>query len=152
MKMNENELIPENSEAETEENEKKTETPEAIQTEEASEENENTNAHDGEATEEENILKINAESFAKTLANPMFAVFARGRSGGIEEAVRDFEKMLEAGRGYVSEEDLMKMTPGAYSALGGTPLSARQREIARKAGMSYREYYEIISTIPTKTK
>ncbi len=147
--MNENEIIPEIAENKTEENEEKTEMPEAVQNEEASEENENTTA----ATEENADFKeISADSFAKTLANPMFAVFARGRSGSIEEAVRDFEKMLETGRGSVSEEELMKMTPGAYSALGGTPLSERQREIARKAGMSYREYYEIISTIPTKIK
>ncbi|MBQ9745732.1 MAG: hypothetical protein IJW21_02795 [Clostridia bacterium] len=110
-----------------------------------------------EAPREENAqaleADITAESFAKTLANPMFAVFARGRSGGIEEAVRDFEKMMAAGRGAVSEEDLMKMTPdSAFLAPGGSALSERQRKIARDAGMSYREYYEIIRAIPTKTK
>ena len=82
----------------------------------------------------------------------MFAVFARGRSGSIEEAVRDFENMLAAGRNSLSEEELMKMTPGACSAASGAVLSERQRKIARDAGMSYREYYEIIRSIPTKTK
>ena len=95
--------------------------------------------------------EISAESFAKTLANPMFAVFARGRSGSIEDAVHDFEKMLAAGRESLSEEMLMKMTPGAVEyACGGAVLSERQRRIARDAGMSYREYYEMIRSIPTK--
>jgi hypothetical protein len=96
--------------------------------------------------------EISAEAFAKTLANPMFALFARGRSGGIEEAVRDFEKMLMAGRSTLTEEEIMKMTPGACGSYLGNALSERQRKIARDAGMSYREYYEIIRTIPTKTK
>lgn len=111
---------------------------------------ENANEERADAAEEN--AEISAESFAKTLANPMFAVFARGRSGGIEEAVRDFEKMLSAGRGGISEEMLLKMTPGAFECAGGVALSERQRKIARQAGMSYREYYEIIRSIPTKTK
>jgi beta-lactamase superfamily II metal-dependent hydrolase len=96
--------------------------------------------------------EISAEAFAKTLANPMFALFARGRSGGIEEGVRDFEKMLMDGRSTLTEEEIMKMTPGACGSYLGNALSERQRKIARDAGMSYREYYEIIRTIPTKTK
>ena len=111
---------------------------------------ENANEERADAAEEN--AEISAESFAKTLANPMFAVFARGRSGGIEEAVRDFEKMLSAGREGISEEMLLKMTPGAFECAGGVALSERQRKIARQAGMSYREYYEIIRTIPSKTK
>lgn len=114
---------------------------------------ENANEESDRAAEEPTEDKeISAESFAKTLANPMFAVFARGRSGGIEEAVRDFEKMLSAGREGLSEEMLLKMTPGAFECAGGVALSERQRKIARQAGMSYREYYEIIRSIPTKTK
>ena len=112
---------------------------------------ENT-AGEESAEAEENQTEISDERFAKTLANPMFAVFARGRSGSIEEAVRAFEAMLLAGRGSLSEEMLMKMTPGACGALGGAALSEHQRRIAREAGMSYREYYEIIRSIPTKTK
>ncbi|MBQ8448051.1 MAG: hypothetical protein IJX27_03855 [Clostridia bacterium] len=111
---------------------------------------ENVNEERADAAEEN--AEISAESFAKTLANPMFAVFARGRSGGIEEAVRDFEKMLSAGKEGISEEMLLKMTPGAFECAGDVALSERQRKIARQAGMSYREYYEIIRSIPTKTK
>jgi len=145
--MEENEVIAEKDEeaaaeaAETEEvsaAEAEAAEKEEIYTEEGAEANENA--------------EISAENFAKTLANPMFAVFARGRSGSIEEAILDFEKMIAAGRSTLSEEELMKMTPGAYSAASGTVLSERQRRIARDAGMSYREYYEIIRSIPTKTK
>ena len=128
------------------------ETEVTAETEAQAEEGEETAAQAEEAAEGEGAEESapSAESFAKTLANPMFAVFARGRSGGIEEAVRDFEKMLSAGRGALSEEELMKMTPGAGFAAGSVALSERQRKIARDAGMSYREYYEIIRSIPTK--
>lgn len=106
----------------------------------------------GEAAEEDGGEEISADAFAKTLANPMFALFARGRSASIEEAVRDFEKMISAGRSTLTEDELMKMTPGAVGFAGGNALTERQRRIAREAGMSYREYYEVIRTIPTKTK
>ena len=156
--MEENEISLENianeaenaeSTAESAENTQSTEAEESGGTEaEEPEADDNTEA-DAESAEAE---AISAEVFAKTLANPMFAVFARGRSGSIEEAILDFEKMIAAGRSTLSEEELMKMTPGAYSAASGTVLSERQRRIARDAGMSYREYYEIIRSIPTKTK
>ena len=96
---------------------------------------------------------LSAEEFARTLANPMFAFFARGRAESAEILAQEFEKMLAAGKSTLSEEALMKMTPSAgFSAVGGVALSERQRKIARDAGMSYREYYEIIRTIPTRTK
>ena len=143
-----------------EENENTAEEASATEKEEACEsgaetavEKESESGEDSmEEAEESEETEISAEGFAKALANPMFAVFARGRSGSVESAVRDFEKMLAAGRSTLSEEELMKMTPGAYSSASGTALSERQRKIARDAGMSYREYYEIICSIPTKTK
>ncbi len=96
---------------------------------------------------------LSAEDFARVLANPMFVFFARGRGESAEKLAREFEKMLMAGRSAVSEDDMMKMTPSAgFAAAGGVALSERQRKIAREAGMSYREYYEIISAIPAKTK
>ncbi len=96
--------------------------------------------------------EISAENFAKTLQNPMFAAFARGRSGDINSVVRDFAAMIEAGKSLLSEEARMKLTPGAGFCGGeGVALSERQRKIAREAGMSYREYYELIRTLPEKT-
>jgi hypothetical protein len=117
----------------------------AAQTEEA--------AHDEAVHAYGDGERMDSETFARTLANPMFAVFARGRSGSVEDAVREFEKMIAAGRNVLSEEDIMKMTPGTgFCTAGGVALSERQRKIARDAGMSYREYYEIIRAIPVKTK
>ena len=106
------------------------------------------NEPEGEAAQ-----AISAEDFARVLANPMFAFFARGRAESAEILAQEFENMLAAGKSTLSEEALMKMTPSAgFSAVGGVALSERQRKIARDAGMSYREYYEIIRTIPTRTK
>ena len=149
--MEENEILSENEEAASAE----VNAPDTAENEnDAPEEAAQAETAEGEesAEAEETKTEISDERFAKTLANPMFAVFARGRSGSIEEAVRAFEEMLFAGRGSLSEEMLMKMTPGACGALGGAALSEHQRRIAREAGMSYREYYEIIRSIPTKTK
>ncbi len=106
-----------------------------------------------EAPEAAEEPALSAEDFARVLTNPMFAIFARGRGESAERLAREFEKMLAAGRNAVSEEDMMKMTPAkGFSAAGGVVLSERQRKIARDAGMSYREYYEIIRAIPAKTK
>ncbi len=101
-------------------------------------------------TEENGESEYSADDFAKILQNPMFAVFARGRSGEMKDIMRDFGAMLEAGNGMLSQDARMRFTPGAGSCNGGIALSERQKRIARSAGMSYREYYDIISTLPTK--
>lgn len=89
---------------------------------------------------------------AELLANPMFIHFARGRSGGIDLICREFEAMLAAGglRGTarMSAPVAAKIVPAAASASPEVALSERQRGIARAAGMSYREYYELVSEIP----
>ncbi len=127
------------------------ETPEGP--EEAPEVPENAEATAEEAADTREEAPLSAEDFARVLANPMFVFFARGRGESAEKLAREFEKMLMAGRSAVSEDDMMKMTPSAgFAAAGGVALSERQRKIARDAGMSYREYYEIISAIPAKTK
>ena len=151
--MEENEIMEEAAIAAAENSEGDVAAEEATVAEEATAAEPQEEENGAEESREEACEEINAESFAKTLANPMFAVFARGRSGSVDEIVRDFEKMLLAGKDGISEEMLMKMTPGAFErAGGGAALSERQRRIARDAGMSYREYYEIIRTIPSKTK
>ncbi len=148
-----------------EENEKiTTETEEAVSAEaaerptaeeaaEGDESAEQAPEESAEEAQEEAETALSAEDFARVLGNPMFAFFARGRGESAERLALEFEKMLAAGRQGVSEEELMKMTPSkGFSAAGGVALSERQRKIARDAGMSYREYYEIIRAIPTKTK
>lgn len=101
-------------------------------------------------SEEEKTSEYSAEDFAKILQNPMFAVFARGRKGEINDIMRDFSAMMEAGSGLLSQDARMRFTPGAGSCSGGIALSERQKRIARSAGMSYREYYDLISTLPAK--
>ena len=152
--MEENEILLENAEEKTEPAAQERDAQENAECAEepAEETGEEAPEEAGEAAEEDGGEEISADTFAKTLANPMFALFARGRSGSIEEAVRDFEKMISAGRSTLTEDELMKMTPGAVGFAGGNALTERQRRIAREAGMSYREYYEVIRTIPTKTK
>lgn len=92
---------------------------------------------------------------AALLASPMFAHFARGKKQGFDELCRDFEAMLAAG-GFtgarISAETRAKMTPPCDSTAVSpeAALSERQREIARAAGMPYREYYELIRGIPHK--
>lgn len=152
--MEENEILLESAEEKTEPAAQERDAQENAECAEepAEETGEEAPEEAGEAAEEDGGEEISADAFAKTLANPMFALFARGRSGSIEEAVRDFEKMISAGRSTLTEDELMKMTPGAVGFAGGNALTERQRRIAREAGMSYREYYEVIRTIPTKTK
>lgn len=123
---------------------------------EASEE---TSAEALRETSEETDSNVTAEEtlsddeFSRILQNPMFAYFARGRLGNIEDTARDFEKMLRAGKNSVSEEDRIRMTPySGYGAVCDIALSDRQRKIAREAGMAYREYYELIRTLPLKSK
>ena len=86
---------------------------------------------------------------AELLANPMFIHFARGRSGSLEELCRDFNRMLSAGGSLrMPASDAARMAPAGTSAAPDVALSERQRALARAAGMSYREYYELASTIP----
>lgn len=83
--------------------------------------------------------EIGEEDAKKLTAHPMFVHFARGRRGTFDEICRDFQAMLSA------EEISAKMTPTAAQASYDVALSERQRAIARAAGMTYREYYNILN-------
>lgn len=142
-----------NEEALPEDGEEEKEAPAAESAEQEAQESAPTPEETGGAEEplQSEAGEISAEDFAKTLQNPMFAAFARGRRGDISDIVRDFAAMLDAGKGLLSEEARMKLTPGAgYCGGAGVALSERQRKIAREAGMSYREYYELIRALPEK--
>ena len=116
-------------------------------------ENKNDENAEENASETENASEIDSQVFAATLSNPMFAVFARGRNTDIDTAVRDFLFMLKEGRDLIREEVIMRMTPHAgFAGADGIALTERQRKIARDAGMSYREYYDIIRALPEKNK
>ena len=96
--------------------------------------------------------RIDSEKLMRFAANPMFAHFARGRRDGVAKICRDFEAMLAAG-GYSDCGDVgmtAKMTPSVGAATPDMALSDRQRELARAAGMSYREYYELVRVLPDR--
>lgn len=101
----------------------------------------------------EEDFSISDEDFSRALKNPMFPMFSRGRNESVEQSVRNFCKMIAAGKNSVSEEDRIRMTPySGYGVVSDIALSERQKKIAREAGMSYREYYEIIKSLPKKSK
>ena len=52
----------------------------------------------------------------------------------------------------LSESVLARVTPGGGNYGAGVVLTERQRVLARSAGMSYREYYDLISGIPEHTR
>ena len=101
----------------------------------------------------EEDFSISDEEFSRALKNPMFPMFSRGRNESVEQSVRNFCKMIAEGKNSVSEEDRIRMTPySGYGVVSDIALSERQKKIAREAGMSYREYYEIIKSLPQKSK
>ena len=101
----------------------------------------------------EEDFHISDEEFSRALKNPMFPMFSRGRNESVEQSVVNFCKMIAAGKNSVSEEDRIRMTPySGYGVVSDIALSERQKKIAREAGMSYREYYEIIKSLPKKSK
>lgn len=110
----------------------------------------------GEATDEsgrfgepsENTAPLTEEETRAVVTNPMFALFARGKSQPFDEICRDFIKMTAGARNAGSRR---MVTPAGSSAVNrDVALSDRQRKLAREYGMSYREYYELINGIPTK--
>ena len=104
-------------------------------------------------SDDEEDFRISDEEFSRALKNPMFPMFSRGRNESVEQSVRNFCKMIAAGKNSVSEEDRIRMTPySGYGVVSDISLSERQKKIAREAGMSYREYYEIIKSLPQKSK
>ena len=52
----------------------------------------------------------------------------------------------------LSESVLARVTPGGGNYGAGVVLTERQRVLARSAGMSYRDYYDLISGIPEHTR
>ena len=128
------------------ENEKITEiSTEAVETEAA--------ASEEKSEETENAAVCTASDDSDALSHPMFAHFAKGKRGNIEDICRDFKEML-ATAGVTPQTDVAaKMTPSVSgTASPDVALTERQRMIARAAGMSYREYYALVSDVPVKRK
>ena len=127
------------------ENEKITEiSTETVETEAAASE---------EKSKETEKAVCTASDDSDALLHPMFAHFAKGKRGNIEDICRDFKEML-ATAGVTPQTDVAaKMTPSVSgTASPDVALTERQRMIARAAGMSYREYYALVCDVPAKRK
>lgn len=114
--------------------------------------------YDGEKATDENVgssepsvgmAPLSEEEMRAVVTNPMFALFARGKSQTFDEICRDFMKMTAGTRNAGSRR---MVTPSGSSAVNrDVALSDKQRKLAREYGMSYREYYELINGIPSKS-
>ena len=103
------------------------------------------------------FAEISDADMRRIIADPMFICFARGKTQDITSLCRDFCFMLSQGenigeKSNLSSSVLMRVTPGGGAYGGGVVLTERQRALARSAGMSYREYYDLISGIPEHTR
>ncbi|MBE6680881.1 MAG: hypothetical protein E7600_01170 [Ruminococcaceae bacterium] len=94
----------------------------------------------------------------KLLEGNLFETFARGRSGSAEEIFDDYYTFVSmANPEFKKAQD---NTDGTFSstafssqsgvAESGSNLTRQQMDIAKSAGMSYREYQNLLESIPTK--
>lgn len=101
--------------------------------------------------------EISDADMRRIISDPMFICFAKGKTQDIASLCRDFCTMLAQGenameKSNLSESVLARVTPGGGNYGAGVVLTERQRALARSAGMSYREYYDLISGIPEHTR
>lgn len=91
----------------------------------------------------------------KLLSGNEFLYFAKGRSGRMDEVFDDYYNFLNC-RGGAEERELPgELYSTAFSSYSGadtvrTSLTKQQMEIAKGAGMSYREYSELLESIPKR--
>ncbi len=92
----------------------------------------------------------------KLLSGDLFERFAKGKSGSVKEILCDFFSFADAfSEKNETEENSAHSNIGstAFSSESGAPtdfsgLTPRQMEIAKGAGMSYREYAHLLESIP----
>ena len=100
------------------------------------------------------------EKLTDILSDPAFRAFSRGRYGDILSLYEEYRGFLlqlsespEAKRYRAAQRELAStgFSGGASCATDyGSLLSDNQKRIAKAAGMSYRQYSELLSQIPTK--
>ncbi|MBQ9510221.1 MAG: hypothetical protein IJR55_00745 [Clostridia bacterium] len=102
------------------------------------------------------LAEISNSDMRRIMADPMFICFAKGKNSDIETLCRDFCQMIACGENARAKSNLdssvlMRVTPYAEGTIrSGVILTERQRMLAREAGMTYREYYELINDIPER--
>lgn len=108
--------------------------------------------------------KHGKEGVEKLMQAELFESFAKGRSGSIGDIFSDFCSFMDAlGTGNAAADKTeaqgdridSDFSSTAFSAHSASTVSAKdsltkqQMEIARSAGMSYREYAELLGSIPS---
>lgn len=92
----------------------------------------------------------------KLLSGDLFERFAKGRSGSVEEIFDDYYSFVTAANPDVqtsSEDSESGFSSTAFSSQSGavnygSNLTKQQMDIAKSAGMSYREYQNLLESIP----
>lgn len=96
----------------------------------------------------------------KLFSGDLFERFAKGRSGNLREIVDDFFSFVSSfGAGNAETENsdsYASFASTAFSSNAGTMatganLTKQQMEIAKSAGMSYREYANLLESVPKRT-
>lgn len=107
-----------------------------------------------EVPKEEGTAVIPSESMSEELqalsSHPLYERFAKGKSGSETQILTDFREMLALMDEKKENRDAAigaMMTPPARSAVPDVALSERQKTIARAAGMTYQEYYELYGAV-----
>lgn len=117
------------------------------------EENELLTAQTAGAKEDETLEILPEEEHGESeglSSHPLFERFAKDKSGSREEILSDFREMLTLLDDEKQKKDAAigaMMTPPARCAIPDVALSERQKMIARAAGMTYQEYFELYGTV-----
>lgn len=111
--------------------------------------------------------KLGEKEAERVFSGNLFENFAKGRRGSLDEIVTDFCTFManvygtDAAENNEVEEAQRDTPPDftstAFSAFSGAPacdmgLTKQQMEMAKSAGMSYREYAGMLESVPSKTR
>ncbi len=106
------------------------------------------------------LLKYGEEKFLQIMRDPAFRAFCEGKSGDILSLYESYAEFLKAlcqspeVKRHREAQRLLASTGFSNRASAavdyGSLLTENQKMIAKAAGMSYRQYSELISQIPTK--
>lgn len=104
--------------------------------------------------------KYSDSAVEKLLSGNLFEKFAKGRNGKIEDIFDDFYGFMsmidtKKEQEILDKEDSSHFASTSFSSYSGvsdsgTNLTKQQMEIAKSAGMSYREYAAILDSVPKK--
>lgn len=93
------------------------------------------------------------QNVAKDILSPAFKIFAEGRNGNAKDIYASYLKFLSAAEekpSFVSRPDPRTLSSYSDTAAQTTlpSLTRHQMDMARESGMSYREYAELLNSVP----